>query len=84
MGLKIHTITLTRKDTGEGVTDVFGSQEEAVNHFLKLAAINRIPWQKAVSKLDTDLMEFIRGENRNSIITLRVYDIKAKNRWKPK
>ena len=80
--LRIFTITLTRKESGEGVTEVFGTQEDAVNHLLKIAQLNKIQWMKRVTKIDDDLCEFIFGENRKSTLSLKAYEIKPKTRTK--
>lgn len=82
--MKIYTITLTRKQTGTGVTEVFGDGIEAMQYFKNAAQLNKITYKNQNQKLDHDLVQYLSGENRVSILTMNIYTIKAKNRWKPK
>lgn len=82
MNLRIFTITLTRKESGEGITEVFGNQVEAVNYYLQVAQLNKIQWAKRVTKIDDDLCEHLYGENRKSILSLKAYEIKPKTKTK--
>jgi hypothetical protein len=61
------------------VTDVFSDQVEAVDHLFQLSTFNKIQLYNKTTIIDDDLVEFAHGENRDSILSLKIYNIKELN-----